>query len=82
MLIFFIIRHSKTIITISKVIVSTFLINIIVLVLLSKKCNRLSKITKTRLCLRKEKDYLRLRLLQATSKTTISKHSFNVVVNI
>jgi len=44
--IFFIIKRSKTIIIIFEVIVSTSLIDIIVFVLLLKKRDRLSKITK------------------------------------
>jgi len=49
----FIIKRSKTIITIFKVIISTFFINIIVFVLLSKKCNRLSKIIENALIFKK-----------------------------
>jgi len=49
----FIIKRSKTIITIFKVIISTFLINIIVFVLLSKKRNRLSKIIENAIIFKK-----------------------------
>jgi len=72
MLILFIIRRSKTIITISKVIVSTFLINIIVFVLLLKKRNRLSKITKNAFIFKKRQK------LSKIKTTTSSKQDNNV----
>jgi len=53
MFIFSIIRRSKTIITIFEIIVSKFLVDIIVLVLLLKKRNRLSKTTKNALMSKK-----------------------------
>ncbi len=54
MSIFFIIRHSKTIITIFEIIVSTSLIDIVVLILLLKKCEQLSKTTKNALIFKKK----------------------------
>jgi len=80
MSIFFIIRRSKTIITIFEIIVLTSLVDIIVLVLLSKKRDRSSKITKNALISKKKIDCLRLRLLQTTRKTTTLKHYFDVII--
>jgi len=57
MFIFFIIRRFKTIITIFKVIASKFLVNIIILILSSKKRDRLSKIIENAL-MSKKKDRL------------------------
>jgi len=71
-LIFSIIRRSKTIITIFKVIVSTFLIDIIVLVLLLKKRNRLSKITKNALMFKKRERLSKIKTI------TSSKQSNNI----
>jgi len=68
--IFSIIRRSKTIITIFQVIVSTSLVDIIVLVLLLKKCDRLFKITKNALISKKREKSFKI-------KTTISNKQDN-----
>ncbi len=80
MFILFIMRRFETIITIFEVIASTSLVDIIVLVLLSKKRDQLSKTTKNALISKKKIDRSRLRLLQTTKKTTTSKHHFDVIV--
>jgi len=74
MLISFIIRRSKTIITISKVIVSILLINIIVLILLSKKCDRSPKIIKNALISKKRKKLCKIKT------TTNSKQNNNIKI--
>jgi len=71
---FFIIRRFKTIITISKVIVSTSLINIIVFILLLKKRNRLSKITRNALIFKKKER------LSKIKTTTSNKQNNNVEI--
>jgi len=67
---FFIIKRSKTIITIFKVMVSISLINLIIFILLLKK----------RVYILKKIDYLRLKLLQTTRKTIILKYYLNIIV--
>jgi len=69
-----IIKRFEIIITISKIIVSISLINIIVLVLLLKKCDRLSKITKNALISKKEER------LSKIETTTNSKQDNNVKI--
>jgi len=78
--IFFTIKYSKTITTISKIVVSISLVNIIVFILLLKKRNRLSKIAENAFIPKKKIDCLRLKLLQIARKITISKYYFNIIV--
>jgi len=67
-LIFFIIKHFKTIITIFKVIVLILLIDIIVFILLLKKRNRLSKITKNALIFKKRKKLSKIKTITSNKQ--------------
>jgi len=68
MLIFSIIRRSKTIITILEIIVLTLLINIIVFVLSLKKRNRLSKIIKNALIFKKRKKLSKIKTITSSKQ--------------
>jgi len=74
MLIFFIIRYSKTIITIFKIIVLILLINIIVLVLLLKKRDQLFKIIENAFISKKREKLFKIKI------TTNSKQDNNVKI--
>ena len=71
-LIFFIIKRFKTIITIFKITISTSLVDIIVFVLLLKKRDRLSKIIKNALMSKKREKLSKIKI------TTNSKQSNNI----
>jgi len=66
--IFSIIKRFKTIITISKVIVLTSLIDIIVLVLLLKKRDRLFKITKNALIFKKRERLSKIKTITSNKQ--------------
>jgi len=66
--IFSIIKYFKTIIIIFEIIVLTFLINIIVFVLLSKKRDQLSKITKNAFIFKKRKNLSKIRIITSSKQ--------------
>jgi len=74
MFIFFIIKHSKTIIIIFEIIVSISLVNIIIFILLLKKCDQLSKITRNALISKKREKLSKIKI------TTSNKQNNNIKI--